>query len=86
MDTVRGPSALLFRIGLSPPLTQDEQLPRVRRVRSHDLDLANRCVPPSLATVIGSGLGQGPIGAQGRASRWNQGKERSSSAGRGAAR
>ena len=41
------------------------------RVWSHDLDLSNRCVPSSLATLMGSGLGQWPIGAQGRDSRWN---------------
>ena len=45
------------------------------RVWSHDLDLSNRCVPSSLATVMGSGLGQWPIRAQGRDSLWNQGEE-----------
>ena len=45
------------------------------RVWSPDLDLSNRCVPSSLATVMGSGLGQWPIGAQGRDSFWNQGEE-----------
>ena len=55
------------------------------RVWSHDLDLANRCVPSSLATVSGSGLGRWPIRAQGRASHWNQGKRRAGSAGRGEA-
>ena len=45
------------------------------RVWSHDLDLSNRCVSSFLATVMGSGLGHWPIGAQGRDSRWNQGEE-----------
>ena len=56
------------------------------RVWSHDLDLTNRCVPSSLATVSGSGLGWWPIRAQGGASHWNQGKRRAGSAGRGEAR
>ena len=45
-------------------------------VWSHDLDLSNWCVPSSLATVMGSGLGQWPIGAQGQDSHWNQREEK----------
>ena len=45
------------------------------RVWSQDLNLSNQCVPSSLATVMGSGLGQWPIGAQGPDSCWNQGEE-----------
>ena len=45
------------------------------RVWSHDLNLSNLCVPSSLATVIGSGLGQWPIGIQGQNSGSNQGEE-----------
>lgn len=40
-------------ITLSPPLTHGELLTGIRRLWSHDLDLANRCAPSSLATVIG---------------------------------
>ena len=45
------------------------------RVWSHNLDLSNLCVPSSLATMMGSGLEQWPIGTQGQDSCWNQGEE-----------
>ena len=61
-----------------PPLTQLKR--KSWRVWSHDLDLANQCVPSSLATVIGSGLGPsaGPHAGI-------KGKKSAHSAGRGGA-
>ena len=57
-DTVTGLSALLWGIALSPPRHTVSIYQVSRRVWSHDLDLASRCVPSSLATLIGSGPGR----------------------------
>ena len=58
MDTVTGLLALLLgHHTVSTPDTR-RAAPTCPRVWGHDLDLASGCVSSSLATVIGSGLGQ----------------------------
>ena len=68
-------SSALGGIALSPPLTYDEALTGVLESMVTRPEFVQSVAPSSLATMMGSELGQRPIGAQGQDSGCNQGEE-----------